>query len=484
MAETTNTTVPSMDAFEAFSSQTQALAEAEANRASSSGNNNQITYEEQKWVGLEQGKYHIMRIVGNPPESMTPGFKASDTDAHEIYYSEIKADDGKKFQLRLPVRGDLPEKDHLIWRIIDRVLTVTWTNKVKSYKYQDKFPDIFNKVKFGGWDSSNPAEAKNHQYSKGWTGQKIVLMNVIDREDKWCAENKHTKLLARQITTKQYPDGTIAEFVSKGIPSYGFLNKLGGLVANYKTWENYDIGVKRTGIKTEPYQIINATAFVNGKIPEIPQDKIPLVNLNPLTDGERAYERYNIAKLFGPVTYTKIDAKLGASIKLIDACLGTNFYNELQTLKAEEAAKWEAEKAEKEADSVTVTAPAQVAEPAAVTASITDPVYGIGNKSGNSVASATSAPISEATPVPAARRAVAPAASAIDISLLKGYDYLTPEQKAEIVSVTKKADGALDIVYRSTDGSPVTTVPCPVCGAAGLMSHHHCVACGTEFKDE
>ena len=483
MAETTNTTVPSMDAFEAFSNQTQALADAEANRASSSGNNNQITYEEQKWVGLDQGKYHIMRIVGNPPESMTPGFKAADTDAHEIYYSEIKADDGKKFQLRLPVRGDLPEKDHLMWRIIDKVLTVTWTNKVKSYKYQDKFPDIFNKVKFGGWDSSNPAEAKNHQYSKGWSGQKIVLMNVIDREDNWCAENKHTKLLARQITTKQYPDGTVAEFVSKGIPSYGFLNKLGGLVANYKTWENYDIGVKRTGIKTEPYQIINATAFVNGKIPEIPQDKIPLVNLGPLTDEERAYERYNIAKLFGPVTYAKIDAKLGASIKLIDACLGTNFYNELQTLKAEEAAKWEAEKAEKEAESA--VAPAQVA-PAVVTASIADPVYGIGNKTVNSAAPVVQAPISEAAPTlaPAARRAVAPTAPAIDISLLKGYDYLTPEQKAEIVSVTKKADGALDIVYRSADGSPVTTVPCPICGAAGLMSHHHCVACGTEFKDE
>ena len=483
MAETTNTTVPSMDAFEAFSNQTQALAEAEANRTSSSGNNNQITYADQKWVGLEQGKYHIMRIVGNPPESMTPGFKAADTDAHEIYYSEIKADDGKKFQLRLPVRGDLPEKDHLMWRIIDKVLTVTWVNKVKTYKYQDKFPDIFNKVKFGGWDSSNPAEAKNHQYSKGWTGQKIVLMNVIDREDNWCAENKHTKLLARQITTKQYPDGTIAEFVAKGIPSYGFLNKLGGLVANYKTWENYDIGVKRTGIKTEPYQIINATAFVNGKIPEIPQDKIPLVNLGPLTDEEKAYERYNIAKLFGPVTYAKIDTKLGASIKLIDACLGTNFYNELQTLKAEEAAKWEAEKAEKEAESA--VAPAQVA-PATVTASIADPVYGIGNRIANSVAPVAQAPISEAAPAPApaARRAVAPATSAIDISLLKGYDYLTPEQKAEIVSVTKKADGALDIVYCSADGSPVTTVPCPICGAAGLMSHHHCVACGTEFKDE
>lgn len=472
MAETTNTTVPSMDAFEAFSNQTQALADAEANRTSTSGNNNQVTYEEQKWVGLDQGKYHIMRIVGNPPESMTPGFKAADTDAHEIYYSEIKADDGKKFQLRLPVRGDLPEKDHLMWRIIDKVLTVTWTNKVKSYKYQDKFPDIFNKVKFGGWDSSNPTEAKNHQYSKGWTGQKIVLMNVIDREDNWCAENKHTKLLARQITTKQYPDGSVAEFVSKGIPSYGFLNKLGGLVANYKTWENYDIGVKRTGIKTEPYQIINATAFVNGKIPEIPQDKIPLVNLNPLTDEEKAYERYNIAKLFGPVTYAKIDAKLGATIKLIDACLGTNFYTELQTLKAEEAAKWEAEKAAKEAAGETeATAPVTTpAAPVTQAAPVQAPV--------------NQAPIPEVAPAPAARRAVAPAASAIDTSLLKGYDYLTPEQKAEIVSVTKKADGALDIVYRSADGSPVTTVPCPICGAAGLMSHHHCVACGTEFKDE
>lgn len=467
MAETT-TTVPSMDAFEAFSNKTQADAEAEANRGSSSGNNNQITYEEQKWVGLDQGKYHIMRVVGNPPESMTPGFKASDTDAHEIFYSEIKADDGKKFQLRLPVRGDLPEKDHLMWRIIDKVLTVTWTNKVKSYKYQEKFPEIFNKVKFGGWDSSNPAEAKNHQYSKGWTGQKIVLLNVIDREDNWCAENKHTKLLARQITTKQYPDGSVAEFVSKGIPSYGFLNKLGGLVANYKTWENYDIGVKRTGIKTEPYQIINATAFVNGKIPEIPQDKIPLVNLNPLTDEERAYERYNIAKLFGPVTYNKIDAKLGATIKLIDACLGTNFYTELQTLKAEETAKWEAEKAEKEAAGEAAPTQAPVQTP------VQTPVQ----------EAVAQAPVQTAAPA-ATRRAAAPAQTpAIDVSLLKGYEYLTPEQKAEIVSVTKKADGALDIVYRSADGSPVTTVPCPVCGAAGLMSHHHCVACGTEFKDE
>lgn len=464
---------PSMDAFAAFASETEKQAAAAANHTSNSNNSSNFTYEEQKWVGLEQGVYHVLRLVGNPPDSMTPGHKASVTDAHEIFYSEIKADDGKKFQLRLPVRGDLPDKDHLMWRIIDKVLTVQWVNKQKVYKYEKQFPEIFNKVKFGGWSETEPSEQKSRQYSKGWTGQKIVIQNVIDREDDWCKENKHTKLLARKIDSKTMPDGTVIEFPSKGIPSYGYIGKLGSLINTYKqTWEEFDVAIKRTGIMTEPYSIINATAFKNGRIPELPEDKAAFVSTEPsLTPEEAEYARYEVGKLFAPCSYAKLDAKLGATIKMIDAAIGTNFYDQLQKLKAEEEAQRAAEATE-----VPHATEAEMNAP--VTAPVTE------------AASATPAsnisfekmePVNEAAaaPAPAVSRTVAQVATA-DWSFLKGYSKLTPAQQEGVESATQGADGKKhNIVYKN---NPVT-IPCPACETPGLQEHEYCIGCGVKFVE-
>lgn len=465
---------PSMDAFAAFASETQKQAAQQANRTNNSNNNSNFTYEDQKWVGLEQGVYHVVRLVGNPPESMTPGHKASLTDAHEIFYSEIKADDGKKFQLRLPVRGDLPEKDHLMWRIIDKVLTVQWVNKQKVYKYEKQFPDIFNKVKFGGWSETEPSEQKSRQYSKGWTGQKIVIQNVIDREDDWCKENKHTKLLARKIDTKTMPDGTVIEFPSKGIPSYGYINKLGALIANYnQSWEEFDIAIKRTGIMTEPYSIINATAFKNGKIPELPADKVPYVSVEPsLTPEESEYTRYEVGKLFAPCTYAKLDAKLGATIKMIDAAIGTNYYDQLQTLKAKEEDDRAAAEAESAAENAKAETSATVeAVPHATAAEMNSaPVSNLSFEKLDTVKESTPAPVS---------RTVAQVATA-DWSFLKGFNKLTPEQQAGVESATPGADGKKhNIVYK---GNPAT-IPCPICATPGLSDHTVCIGCGVAFEE-
>ena len=89
------------DAFAAFVKKSEEEEAKNAAKQNGKGNGS-FTYETQQWVGLEQGQAHILRLVGNPPESLTPGFKAGPYDAHEIFFETIKDDNGDRMQLRLP----------------------------------------------------------------------------------------------------------------------------------------------------------------------------------------------------------------------------------------------------------------------------------------------------------------------------------------------------------------------------------------------
>ena len=288
-------------------------------------------------------------------------------------------------------------------------------------------------------------------------------MNVIDREDNWCAENKHTKLLSKKLS------GDNGEFAEIGVPSFGFCSALSNIVKSYGSWERYDVQVRRTGQKTTPIDVKQATLYKkNGLVQELDKDKLQYVSLNEtLTPEELEYERYDISKFFAPTTYQKILSKLGNTIKSIDVDLRTNFYEELQAL---------AEKEKKEFEEVYGSnAPVQEAAPAQ-TATVAQPTQ--------------TAPVAEAAPArTAVREAVSTPASGLTpdkIALLKGWNLLTDEEKSVIVDVIKNPDGTLaDIVY-NTD-HPVLSCPSIFpdgshgCGINAPDFFHRCPACNKEF---
>ena len=343
-----------------------------------------------------------------------------------------------------------------------KVNEVKWVKgadgKSTKVNVNEQYP-WFEKVNKGGFAPTD----KSYQYSKGWKGQQVVIMNVIDREDNWCAENKHTKLLSKKLS------GDNGEFAEIGVPSFGFCSALSNIVKSYGSWERYDVQVRRTGQKTTPIDVKQATLYKkNGLVQELDKDKLQYVSLNEtLTPEELEYERYDISKFFAPTTYQKILSKLGNTIKSIDVDLRTNFYEELQAL---------AEKEKKEFEEVYgSTAPAPEAAPAQ-TATVAQPTQ--------------TAPVTEAAPArTAVREAVSTPASGLTpdkIALLKGWNLLTDEEKAVIVDVVKNPDGTLaDIVY-NTD-HPVLSCPSIYpdgshgCGINAPDFFRTCPSCGKSF---
>lgn len=455
-------TVTNDDEFAAFAKRAEEEAEAQKNRLSDGGFTRE--YDPIKWVGLGD-KAKIIRFVGGAPADMKPGVLVKPTDAHEIFISEILDDNNKKMKLKLPLHADSREHEHIMWRIINRVTEVKWEKGAdgKTIKrFLHEYKSWFDRVKHGGYAPTD----KSYQYSKGWSGQRVCIMNVIDREDNWCAENKHTKLLSKRITCND----SGSEYIDDGVPSYGFCSTLSNIVGFYGSWERYDLQIRRTGQLNNPYDVKVATVLKKaGLTQELDKDKLQYVSLNEtLTPEELEYERYNIEKFYAPTSYQKLLSRLGNTIKSIDGDLRTNFYNELQAL------------AEKEKADYLANHPVDTQDGAAPTVetSVVDDPY--------------SQPITESTASVSARPTVREAApvtsglSADKISLIKYWNELTDAEKDLIIDVEKNPDGTLkNIVYK--DG--LTLYNCPTdgpngekgCGLLSPESFHMCPNCGMKY---
>ena len=489
--------VASNDAFAAFVKKSE---EEEAKlQAKSSGNGGKsFTYETQQWVGLDQGQAHILRLVGNPPESLTPGFKAGPYDAHEIYFETIKDDNGDRMQLRLPCHAEDINDEHIMWRIINKVKEVDWVDDPANPGKRKRIPKhektlVYDKITHGGFNPADPKEADSYRYSKGWSGQQVTIMNVIDREDDWCKINKHTKLLSKKVS---YKDGVA--YPTVGVPSYGFLSTLKKLVKVYGSWENYDVQVVKTGQMNTPYEVKNASYYKSVGVPEIDQSKLEYISLDQsLTAEEKAYERYDIAKFYSPTSYKNLKERLGKTIQEVDSTFNTHFYQELVSLAEKEEAERKAAQEEEAANN-----PAPAAQTAApVYTAVSDPAPIVESTPAYQPAPvqqpAQVAPVAEpakvAEPVKVAEPAT-PAQPAVatrstvnigtlapnKIAALKGWMKLTEAQKAQIKDVVLDANGAVTNVIYTENAAPQCN--CNNCMMPSPQDFLSCPVCGADFE--
>jgi hypothetical protein len=412
------------------------------------------SYDAIGYAGCETGFYKVFRLIGAPPGCESIGYKRKNYDPIEIMMAEVKDDKGKKFIIKLPLREDSPTHNHILHRLYDKVTEVAWINGKKIFINQQKHPELWQTITKLGFGPNDPG----YKMAGGLKSTNFVIFNVIDRQDDWCKENKHTKILCRQVNV----DDSGRVWPSVGIKSFGFLTRLVDLQNKYKNYELYDIAIKRTGQKDPPLELRNASVFkekdmltellnADGTIPDA-----NIIVVGPLSEEEKQYERYDLDKLYQPTSHTKILNRIASAFKLTDATLGTKFYEELVSLSEKEKAEWKLKYGTE--DEEDVEAEQAQAENIEI------------NKN-----------LQEDKPKPTARRTAVgtpeTGLSAEKIALLKGWSKLTDAQKALIKDVTVKDGKVTDISWIECDETsnllacecdvpvPEAFPCCPACGA-------------------
>lgn len=436
------------DVFKAFCAKIEKEEADLQNRLAKRGTG--ASFENIQWVGLEQNVPHIMRVIGNPPE-----FKKSDYDALELYISSIKDDLGARMSLRLPIHAEDLHDEHVIWRLLQRLNEVTWVKDEtgknnKVYKHAKSA--IFNKISKGGF---SPDDGDSYKYAKSWGGQRVTIINVIDREDDWCKVHKHTKLLSKRVQESGFAD--------VGVPSYGFLNGLSSLNKTYGTWDSFDIQITKTGQKTNPYIIKNATLFKQKDLlTELDASKVQFISLEPsLTEEEQQYDTYPIHKIYRPTKYRDLVKRLGISIREVDSLLNTHFYDEVQSLAEKEQEEEDEKKAQLSENATVVEKQVEMKE--------------VKEVQEQKPTATRSVPTREAK-VEESKYII----SKDDIALLKGWDSLTEEEKMNITGVEKSIDGKLLNIHYSESCS--AAVACPDCNMPAPNEFMSCPGCGMNFS--
>jgi len=291
------------------------------------------------YAGCEKGVNKIFRMIGAPPGAEAVGYTRKNYDSKEVLMCEVKDDKGKKFIIRLPKREDNVAYNHILHRLYDKVTETVWVNKKKIYINEGKFPELWAAVTKTGY---KPEDVNGWKMAAGLKSTNFVIYNVIDRQDKWCEENKHTKILCREVNIDEKDN----VWAKPGLKAWGFINRLTDLQNKYKSLEKYDVAIKRTGQKDTPFELRNASIHkekdmmdelknADGTLPDT-----NIIVVGPLSNEEKAYGRYDLDKLYQPTSCTKILNRISSVFKLADACLGTKFFEELTGLSEKEKAEW------------------------------------------------------------------------------------------------------------------------------------------------
>lgn len=493
--------------FEAYSKKIKEeeakRAEAAKKRADKQNGEGGSTFkfDEIQYVGTDKGKFLLLRFLGLPIGSEAMGYTRKPTDPKEIIQLELKDSKGKKFTVNLPLHAKDDKDEHILFRIYNKVTESVKVGDAWVPKWKDKFPELYELVTKGGFTKN---DGNSYTYANGLKGIQVTIYNVFDRGDDWCKNNKHSKILCRDLNI----DDQNRVWPKPGIKSYSLL-PLGKLIAKYGLTEGFDVAMKRTGIQNNPYVILNASRLKEREMVEdlenddgspFPIDKIVI---GPLSSEEKSWELYNLDKYYSPTKYSKIYERFGRLFELCDADLGTHYTDEIKGYIAQEEAEAAKRKAAREAE-------AEAGENAAINAALdkieaeadgtpaNDEIEDATYAAPKAEAPATEAPKTEAAPsfdsiqsvnpteevqieAPTRSRsqAKAEAASAPNtdkFALLKGYNNLTDELKNRIVDVVQNGD-KVEIVWDRKDD----LLRCDTCGALSPESATHCPVCGVKF---
>ncbi len=289
--------------------------EEKATKGQGGGSN----FEEVSFVALENNRETVVRLLGLPYP-----FREKGSDVKLINMSMILGDDDKKSRFIWPTKEENP--NWILRKVFDRVMDYKWNSaeSKKEFTHAEAHPAIFNRV----FKNDKPEQT----YESGWTPKPVCLWNVIDRSDMaWHKENNKTKVLSKKLS--MYGPNKDKVWYEVGVPNYLYEIIWNSVVEYSGDWLDYDVVLSKVS-ETPWYKAFHGV----DEIKKLSIEAKGLVFDGPLTDEEKAFERFDFDKLYKVTSYGKIKKKLGVFIQRVDAAFGTTYTNELNELAAEEEA--------------------------------------------------------------------------------------------------------------------------------------------------
>ena len=309
-------------------------AKAKAEQAKSHGNFPKEEVPEFKTCVLSKDKPRIIRLLGN-----SPLMREEPTDPIIVKRAFVKTDDDKWTTIIMSDDRDNPVNK--LWRTIIGKYTYDKENKTKIYANKGK-PSFERFIRNG----KKPEDCLASE--KGMMTDTFYLFNCLDRTDDWCKENKHTKLLCWDSTTKEV-DGKTVEYPTYGIKPSLYNNIFDEqCTALNRMYDEFDVVVKRLSKKLGDSWIQVFSPEEKSKISQIGLDPNK-VTMNYLSEEEESYEKYKLEDIpfvSRPTSVGYVLRVLGKLIKACDLDFGTNLYEEFVEYAEKEKKEWEAKKAE------------------------------------------------------------------------------------------------------------------------------------------
>ena len=309
-------------------------AKAKAEQAKSHGDFPKEEVPEFKTCVLSKDKPRIIRLIGN-----SPLMREEPTDPIIVKRAFVKTDDDKWTTIILSDDRDNPVNK--LWRTIIGKYTYDKENKTKIYANKGK-PSFERFIRNG----KKPEDCLASE--KGMMTDTFYLFNCLDRTDDWCKENKHTKLLCWDSTTKEV-DGKTVEYPTYGIKPSLYNNIFDEqCTALNRMYDEFDVVVKRLSKKLGDSWIQVFSPEEKSKISQIGLDPNK-VTMNYLTESEEAYEKYKLEDIpfvSRPTSASYVNKVLNRLIKQCDIDFGTNLQSDFAEWIEKEKAEWESRKVE------------------------------------------------------------------------------------------------------------------------------------------
>ena len=309
--------------------------------------------------------------------------------------------------------------------------------KQKYYYYENVDPELLLQVAHNNDKSGE---------SGSWKPSRRYLFHCIDREPEtegnlvgqfWCVLNKHTKNLK--------------------VGAQG-LTGLVDVRDNDGNLEDFDINYKKmgSGRKGTTHTVMKAG------------DRLPYVVVGPISDEERAYERYNLKIETAISTATEILKYLRTTIERIDRVMGTTYLKELE-------AQAESEMAEREANGETVES-ASIAQPQPASSRMTT----LTNQSVQQPVQQVAPPIRNASvqPVPVQPAPVQPAPVQQPV---QPAPVQQPAQKSDIIQCPL-CNNQTQLSEKCSACNQIIMEPCQKCKTPFLITENTCPNCGQVYQ--
>ena len=260
-------------------------------------NKSQFVGSEIEWTDLEKGSSIPFRIRGLPTVGREQG---SDLKCIGVVNIRNMAGSFRSFVI---------EENEDVLRGPFTSMVKEYLNVVESSNNkEDANSSLYATVKY------NNAPVHRRLFEKGWTTQRKLLVNVIDRRRMQDHREQKSCFALSKLISEKWTD--------LGVP-YTIYRELIKLAETYGDWDQYDVLIKYT----------DSTPFYSVSQPPPSQlvGNDPLIKLaviGPLTEEEQSWKLFNFDEIIKVSTPDEILKHIGSEIQQIDDFLGSHYYTQ------------------------------------------------------------------------------------------------------------------------------------------------------------